>query len=281
MSSILFPSKTFLLGEYSVLKGGDALVLAHGPHFSANIRSIPNESKAFHEESPAGRLASLHGIDTRLLDFQDPHQGRGGFGGSGAEFLSVCKMLKDCPNDPTAFAWFARNQYIQLKLPGSGADLLTQAFLANSPFSGLVHINLKDQSLRKIPLRSLQVELHLFHTGKKLATHSHLSEKKEPPYSALASLTQAALEAFEKKESGRLIRSISEYGETLKFAGLLAPHSRLALEDPALCVPNVLSAKGCGAMGSDVLLVATKIGGADLTPWRNAHSLVEVMSITI
>src|SRR5688500_3763546 len=48
------PGKVFLLGEYSVLAGGDALVLAVGPRFKLAL----GEGFDPAPQSPAGRLLS-------------------------------------------------------------------------------------------------------------------------------------------------------------------------------------------------------------------------------
>lgn len=94
MFLISAPSKTFLLGEYAVLKGGAGLLLNTEPRFELRLRFRENaEPKCvgIKLESPAGQLLK----DTRMLfdsfdvEFRDPHRGQGGFGASSAQFLMV------------------------------------------------------------------------------------------------------------------------------------------------------------------------------------------------
>jgi len=88
---ILCPSKTFLLGEYAVLNGGPAILLATEPYF-----------------------------EWENNHFKDPYQGKGGFGASGAKF--VFKMFQENCFD----ALSALKKYQSTEHSGSGADVICQ-----------------------------------------------------------------------------------------------------------------------------------------------------------
>ena len=118
--SLKIPSKTFLLGEYAVLTGGPALVLAHPPFFSLKKTNKP---KLFHPKSPASLLMKKHGL-RQDFDFLDPHRGGGGFGGSTAEVISSLKNRHDI-NIAELLADY-KNLFTESGAEPSGADLCTQ-----------------------------------------------------------------------------------------------------------------------------------------------------------
>jgi len=85
------PSKTFLVGEYAVISGGPALLLATPPNFSWDIEG-----------------------------FFDPYDSLGGFGASGAEFVVQAKKLG------IVDVWKVLDSYKKKGLSGSGADVVSQ-----------------------------------------------------------------------------------------------------------------------------------------------------------
>jgi mevalonate kinase len=284
-----FPSKTFLLGEYVVLEGEAALLLTHGPFFRA-AEASKGESPGFHPASPAGLLAAAHGFDTKSLSFLDPHAGRGGFGGSGAEFLAVAHTLFGAQFAPREFARQALRAYRKFGATGSGADILAQAAApGDRPAFLFVNPSLEEVEVIR-PARPLGGEILLFHTGRKLATHAHLGEARRSLRDA-GKQVQLAREAIEKGSLPEFATAIQEFSRALEAAGLLAEHSRAALTE-IRAQKGVLAAKGCGAMGSDVILVLRAIAGtgagmddakspSSLEDWARRHSLVEVTRIPI
>lgn len=275
-----FPSKTFLLGEYAVLQGGRALLLGHPPLFRCAIEEGAGASP-FHAESPAGRWLAAHPAASRLA-FEDPHKGKGGFGGSGAEFLCAWAASSGVeaprPEDPHAiFAWNAWEDSRGLGGAGSGADILTQAFGVSREAPFFLHVDLAGRSLTELFPARAGGELSLFHTGKKLATH----EQKAPaslPMAELEALTEGAREQLESGLFRAFAGTLTAYGEKLASLGLLAPHSAQALSG-LKGMPGVLGAKGCGAMGADVLVVAHQ--GADLGPWAAQNSLESILTLPV
>ena len=83
------PSKTFLLGEYSILNGGRALLINNEPRFSCSL--VPTEdskgAQGFSQLGAAARLLQDIDLSGYSLHFQDPHEGQGGFGASGAQYI--------------------------------------------------------------------------------------------------------------------------------------------------------------------------------------------------
>lgn len=275
-SPLYFPSKTFLLGEYAILEQGRALLLAHGPAFR---EAAAGEGRAPHPESPAGRWLRANGRDPESARIADPHGGAGGFGASGAEFLLAFAQGAARPADPAAFAWSAYDAYRAHEGSGSGADVITQAFAAGRA-PALVEISLRERALRYHPLGALGAELRLFHTGRKLDTHTHLTTARAATPSTLATLTAAGLAAYSRGDLAAFATTILEFRRALKSASLLAPHAAAAL-GAVDAVPGVLAAKGCGAMGNDVLLVLVKDGSVELAAWAEAHRLRGITALPI
>lgn len=258
---IQIPSKTFLLGEYAVLQKGPALVLAHGPYFSCAVGN-----QKFHPDSPAGQLAP--GL---CVQWQDPHQGKGGFGGSGAEFVAAHALQTGKKTFSPEEAFSLREKY---EAPGSGVDILVQAFGAGKD-PMVVSVNQESHSLEQMPL--LGIQARIFHTGKKLLTHENL-RGPFPPLSQLAPIIQKATEALRRQDAASFCAELMRYSQTLRQAGLLASHSAEACEKAP---KSALALKGCGAMGSDVILLLQEAGEKSPRDWAENHSLVEVAAVAI
>lgn len=256
-----------------MLDGGDALLLTHSPFFQAEPCLTP--SKGFHKESPAGVLANKYSIETSGIRFNDPHASRGGFGGSGAEFLSVFEVAQSI-RENEKFAWTAFDTYKALNLPGSGIDILAQSFARNRP-DCLVQVSQNPRKISSIN-SNMGLSFRIFHTGKKLATHENLAKPKLP-FDVLQAITQKAAYCAQRGEAKDFAKCIQSYANTLAELGLLAAHSKKALEN----LPKheaILAAKGCGAMGSDVLLVILQ-DDFDLKPWANENSLAEIAKVSV
>src|SRR4051794_11791453 len=78
--------KVFILGEYAVLGGLPALVGTVSPRFKMFLSQTQD---FIHPDSPLGRLqswAKKMGLPDLGFRFEDPFEGRGGFGASTAQF---------------------------------------------------------------------------------------------------------------------------------------------------------------------------------------------------
>lgn len=264
MTSVIFsvPGKTFIAGEYAVLKGGRALIAATEPRFELHVARGNGELEQIHPQSPAGKFARTHAdfFKKFSLSFQDT-LGVGGFGASTAQFLSVYALLAwqgqgvldsekyldrhQMLKDYLACAWDGEGY------PPSGADLLGQerGFLTSI-----------DKQTGRFSGYSWNFEnlgFELIHTGVKLATHEHL--KKAPDFNPEKMnrsllLWQEALNPT-GEASGReicLLEAVDLYAEALAEQGLTAEHS-LKLCRELRSAPGLRAIKACGAMGADVL----------------------------
>ena len=272
METFRFPSKTFLLGEYAVLQGSSALLYGHPPLFAVTHESANEPDCLFHPESPAGLWMRQNPVDLKVR-LQDPHEGSGGYGGSGAEFLAVWIAQKNvpAPEHPRAiFAWSAWEDCRAIASSGSGADILTQAFGVNRQEPFFLEIDLEGRSLREIFPRPSQGFLSLFHTGKKLATHE-IAKPAPLPVEEMEDMVLRASAALESGSFPAFARELNAYGEKLASLGLVAPHTAAALKGIE-GRSGIHGAKGCGAMGADVILVAHS-AQTDLAGWARENSL--------
>lgn len=258
-----------------VLKGGPGLMLGHGPYFRAELNAGSGLSP-FHPESPAGLYLAAHPYAGQI-HFHDPHAGAGGFGGSGAEFLTAWFTGHALPGTEEERAATAREAWQAARIfPGSGADILTQAFGVNLEEPFLAALETTTGSVVRIEMR-LGLTLSLFHTGRKLNTHGHIRDLPELPLDELSFLVRAAEDALVSRHAERFAAAMDTFGRTLANLGLLAPHSALAIAD--LPKGGVLAAKGCGAMGADVIAVLHE--GLDFSAFAARNGLRETARIAV
>ncbi|MCJ8276001.1 MAG: hypothetical protein HRT44_09755, partial [Bdellovibrionales bacterium] len=78
------PSKTFVLGEYLAINGTASLIMTTEPSFIVKV--IDDSLYGYHPDSPAGQLRKELNHSSVGFSFLDPHEGRGGFGRSTAEY---------------------------------------------------------------------------------------------------------------------------------------------------------------------------------------------------
>jgi len=272
--SFYLPGKTFLLGEYAILEGGEALLLGHGPGFSAELKAGAARH-VFHPNSPAGLwIAGQAAVPA--LEFTDHFQGVGGFGGSGAEFLAAFAAVHGVPEtvkERINFAWAAWDA--SRDFPGSGADILTQAFGVNFSEPFCLGIDIPGRRLESFT-PNFGATLSLFHTGKKLATHSHLENLPKIPSEALTHLVWDGQEALRSSSLKNFAAALNTYAAILSDLKLVAPHTAEAL---STLPPGILAAKGCGAMGADVIAVLHE--GLALDAWSKANSLAEIQRLPV
>ena len=246
------PANTFLLGEYAAIEGAPALVLTTSPCFELTLSHTAG-LQGIHPESPAGRWWLKNGPVDMGLQWHDPYQGCGGMGASSAQFLGaylasmlVQKKLLDQQEMLNAYLQCAYNGQ---GLRPSGYDVLAQSL------SGCVYIDKRQDLCQTHPWPFQDIGFLLLHTGKKLATHHHLQTMVLPnQINQLAAIVEIAKTAFELVDSQRLVDAVNAYHQELAYLKLVADHSlqHLAFFKKQT---DILAAKGCGAMGADVLLL--------------------------
>ncbi|MBO9666335.1 MAG: hypothetical protein J7501_05930 [Bdellovibrio sp.] len=261
------PGKTFLVGEYLALHGGPTLVALSKPCFELKAKKGSGSLGIIHPESPAGKFIAAHSeyFQKFDLEFVDPYQGLGGFGASTAQFLGAYALwlykephlqgmeqvfdYKHLLATYTEFAWNGQGT------PPSGADLIGQ-------MKGSLTFFEKRRGMLSVlgwPFEDL--EFYLIHTGNKVPTHEHLKTLKEFDSSGLEKAFAKVYESFGPQNSEGLIEGVQAYAAELKTLGFTCEPTLELLED-IRALEGVKAAKGCGALGSDVLFVITGRGQA-------------------
>ena len=251
------PAKTFLLGEYVALDGGPCLLVGTHPRFELKIQNGSGENP-FHAGSPAGKLWTKHSSQTKnwSAQFVNPLQ-VGGLGASSAEFL----LLHTALNVQQTLAWEAQlepdlseilREYAETNTDSgaqpSGADIAVQ-------LKG--GVTLFEKARGKISRKSWgfdKLSFLLFSTGVKIPTHEHLRNLSNWERAPLLLAVEKGIQAFRDQDETSFIESIQQTQKTLKNLGFEADSTSSILKNLA-GNPKVKAAKGCGALGADVILV--------------------------
>lgn len=253
MKTWQIPAKTFLLGEYVALVKGPALILTTSPCFELSlVRSIDPQTD-MHSESPAGLWWALNAKPEHKLAWKDPWQGKGGLGASSAQFIGAYLASRTCIDEPVdkedLYNQFCRLTYQTEGIQPSGYDLLAQMH------KQCVYINQNHQALEMYLWPFTDLSFLLIHSGQKLATHEHLKSLRLPDnLSELSTIVESGRQAFQKKDSQALIDAVNNYQTQLE-QNLLVCQNSLSKIHSFKKQPHILAAKGCGAMGADILLL--------------------------
>jgi mevalonate kinase len=269
--SLSIPGKIFLLGEYAVLEGEPAWVVAVPPRFRWQASAEADSEKTFPADSPAARFVRASGKSPTSGKFIDAWEGQGGFGGSTAEF-AISAYLSGI-RDPLE----AHRRYLELhresrSLDGttrgavpSGADLVAQwvggAIEWTPDPAGGGAIRSLTEDLRDLPFLFFSAT-HL--PDRKTKTHAHLESLLVPPmgesrFSSLAPVIELARSALAERDLLTLGTAFTRYAEALHELGLEAESAhadRSALSE----LPGVIGVKGCGALQTDAILLLVEDG---------------------
>lgn len=258
---ISLPGKTFLLGEYSVLTGGAALLAATGPRFCLEIdMKGAGSCEGIHPHSPAGKWVRFHSslFQRAQMKFFDPHTGKGGLGASSAQFIGVYvwSQLGDISPSEWAHKLSPQNAlqaYRSVAFSGegvapSGSDVMAQWV------GGISQFRSQPFQLQNEEWPFADLSFSLWRTSLKVSTHHHLAQISIPTYSDLSSSVDAGLSSFQSRNEAGFIAAVREFGFKLEAKGLI--HSEV---QPLLAQLRqhevVLAAKGCGAMGADIIVL--------------------------
>jgi len=280
--TLTIPSKTFLLGEYLALEGGPALVANTTPRFALEVLPTTEGAQAtttgLASLGPAAKwLQANQAVFAKSqLSFNDPHQGQGGLGASTAEFvaLAYAKQLlsaEPAPFDPfnllpeyQQFAWCGKGP------PPSGIDVIAQSV------GGITFVDKNTQTAEALTWSLPDMDFCLLRTGHKIATHTHLEALGKFPTTTFRALVEQALAGLQQQDSQLLVTAIKDYAQVLAQCQFVLPQTATLLH-ALMQQPFVLAAKGCGAMGADVVLVITSTENrSDLAIWAKLQGLAVI-----
>lgn len=266
---ISFPGKTFLIGEYAVLEGAPAILINTQPRFcfsvSAQVEPAEGTAEWFHPQSPAGQWLKIHPqiAWNYHIECQDPYFGKGGFGFSSAQFNLVYLLSSFLKISEPSFLkkeflkkekkdllklWSA---YRRLSFKGqkpSGADVVSQwvgevCLFSSDPFYA-----------RSIKWPFSDLDFFLIRMNTTLNTYEHLNTLSGKSFSDLSILAEKARACISDKDREAFISILNEYSSVLKERGLVHKDTLLFL-DRIKSLKEVIFAKGCGAMGEEVVAV--------------------------
>lgn len=290
---ISFPSKTFLIGEYAILHSAPAVLVNTTPLFQFVITSkteqsqrwIQDCSRAFqtsalndssnkinpstvksnisfykniHSDSPAGQWLKQHPHIQQHWHIEsiDPHKGQGGFGFSSAQFnliyfLTQINLQKQPDTQKTEQVHTLWQSYKTLNFDGhvpSGADVVSQwigqvCLFASTPF--------KAQPI-SWPFNDL--DFLIIRTGLQLQTWKHLNNISLKELTELTELSQQAMNCVNNQDAKGFVSSIEKYGLCLEKQNLVHKNT-MALLNKIKKLKPILTAKGCGAMGAEVIIL--------------------------
>ena len=279
------PGKTFLIGEYAVLKGGACIGFGSSPSFKLVLNNNVVSNSFFnqiHNNSAAGLYLKKLFIENKsehleLIEilkkgeFLNPYQ-VGGFGASTAEWI-FCKWIYEefllkktnSVKQNRIQNWY--ESYMDLYLNSyekpSGADFIIQAV------GGLSFIQMKDQIIWKHEQFEKKTDFHfsLFSTSLKVKTHEHLVEvrKNLKFIQLIQDLVQPSQEcslAFIDGDYTQKKESMLEFSRRLELAGLMDAKVIELKNFLILKLKQKFSnfiIKPCGALGVDVFCILTNV----------------------
>jgi mevalonate kinase len=239
--------KTFLVGEYSVLVGGEALGLATAPCFE-----LSENQTEYHPNSAVGLFCKRNHFQFSA-QVKNPYV-IGGFGQSTAEFI---------------FSWLAKNkkmtslieifnEYINLynsenlkNIKPSGADLVIQLL------GQVVHFARPVEESKSFIWPFAELSFFVISTGLKIQTHEHLAQLDRDKLFELPQYSQKVIESFFDKSSDLFLKNLKMWSEKLIELGL--QHSDvLKIKAQLETFSKIKFVKPCGALGADVCLVFCK-----------------------
>ena len=287
------PSKTFLIGEYAVLIGAKAILLNTHPCFLFSITD-KSHKKPFdlyasrlkiHPQSPAGQWLKRYPKIAKAyhIEAYDPHDGKGGFGFSSAQFSlmyllgeglglykkGVGDTLKNCVDKGSQLSitkgsaenkkaeslfslWKSYRGLAFEGLPPSGADLVSQWMGEVCVFS------LNPFQAHSSPWPFPDLDFFLVQTGVSLNTHQHLKnldkEMLRDLSSELANIINSSISFMKAKDQKGFAITLKQYSLCLEKYGLIHPKTLIFLQQIQQ-LKEVIVAKGCGAMGAEVVAV--------------------------
>jgi mevalonate kinase len=248
-------SKTFLVGEYGVLFGGGAIVLLTEPEFQLIVHQDTNcngSLEGIDEGSPAFLFFKQHQdvFQNLRLCFVDPHNGSGGFGASGAQYVLLHQLYRQltCSSWDTDRFLDEYRGHCRQPVGPSGADCVAQQENQHIYFNSL------DNRVERLTWNFDDLDFAIFKTGIKIKTHVHLRQLRPMDVADLNDITEKVRENFIEGNSALLPKNILDFFHLLDKKGLVIDETR-HLVNQLLKIKGIRAAKGCGAMSADTIIV--------------------------
>ena len=252
-------SKVFLVGEYAVLFGGNAILLTIEPSFKLKFRESMERGvlKNF-INSPAFNFWEQHGHFFQKFDieFEDPYNGTGGFGASSAQYVLLYKLYEmyNCRTVISEQEALKKCIDTYKKLPlnkginPSGADCAAQYMNRH------IFFNSTQQTATPLSWSFPNLDLRVFKTSDKVNTHEHLRNLKNLDISDMIAPIQNVRQAFDLADENLLIENVNLFFALMIEKDIAFPKT-IDLVKQIRSMPFIRAAKGCGALAADVIAI--------------------------
>ncbi len=236
-----------------MLVGGPALILNTPPRFGFFARKEGSGDpviKGIPEGSPAATWLNQRRplLEGWAIDFHDPHERRGGFGASGAQFLFAHTFTTRLQGGEVSTENVFNDFQVCSQSSGSGADIL--ALLKG----GVSLVNCAQLQTQSLDWAYSEVGFAVLRTGSKLPTHLHLASLDRERLKELIAPAESCAQSYGRQDVEQFVMSVREFSQLLRRMNLQSPRTLELLaeaEKHSWC----LAAKGCGAWGADTILV--------------------------
>jgi hypothetical protein len=123
-----------------------------------------------------------------------------------------------------------------------------------------------------------EIGFGLLHTGAKVATHQHLQTLKSFDAALLTPIVESGVNSIQMRNSDQFIESIKNYASAMQSQGLVADTTVQIIKE-LYTQPDILAAKGCGSLGSDVIFILFHIQTqTDVVQWLK-HKMMRIAYI--
>jgi len=253
--SLSAPSKSFLVGEYLVTEAGPGIIINTEPRFELQLtKTADGYHDGLDAHCPSAKYLQKHAafFNEYQLKFIDPHHQAGGFGASSSQFLMLyCAhhiLSGQNIDESKLLEAYWQNCYKDKGIKPSGADIIGQLH------GGITYFHKGQNKIQRLDWKFKDISFYLFRTNKKVTTHIHLQQAIKFDRELFSSIVKDTYDAFLQNDTMLFINAINNYYNALLKQHLVAANtinsiSKLQKSD------KILAAKGCGAMGADVILV--------------------------
>jgi mevalonate kinase len=246
-------SKTFLAGEYAVLFGGSAVVLVTPPEFQLTIKEGKTERFGIDVGSPADLFYKSHDFGGISMKFCDPHNGSGGLGASSAQFATLYKLHLQLTGQKFNVESFL-DEYKRLSCLNEGGVAPSGADCVAQYFNRHIFFNSQTQSTETINWNFPNLDFVVFKTEYKTPTYLHLQKLSPIRITELENAVLNIKKSFTDANEESLTYNVQIFFNLLKEKNLIMAQIALTV-DRLLKIDGVKSAKGCGALGADAIIV--------------------------
>ena len=249
---ILF-SKVFLIGEYSACQYGRGILICHAPTFKFQLSHTYPQDALMEKVTKEFPVLKHYG-----LQISAPHKDLGGFGQSSATFRAIANVLNEWGViHPTSinewYEWYLQFTWPTKKgLQPSGLDFIAQTV------EGCQFIDRDKDMLQPCNWLVEHFGIVIAHMKHKVTTHQHLAtiSSQNSLFQPLDQYTHNAYHAIQTKNPTDLLHALEQFQTTIRTLGLEHPNTLECIQQLKK-LPNILHARGCGALGADVILILT------------------------